>query len=179
MKRPRELVRPLSVLVVDGYPDAATSLALVLTTEGFAARIALCGGEAAAAAAAEPPDVVVFEPRTPGGGWELLRRLAEPVAGKRPFLVALTTDTTAVGREAADALGAGLYLIKPENPAVLVRALRRLGQAVNESVPGAAEPIARRGGGGGGAPPPPPPPRHRSSRRPGCSYPRRRLQKCC
>ena len=68
MKRPRAFARPLSVLVVDGYPDAAASLALVLTSEGFAARFALSGEKALAAAAAEPPQVVVVEPRTPGGG---------------------------------------------------------------------------------------------------------------
>jgi CheY-like chemotaxis protein len=117
-------VRPLSVLVVDGYPDAAATLALLLNCEGFSARAALSGEEALAAVAAEPPEVVIVEPRTPGGGWDLARRLALPVVGERPLVVALTTDTTAAGREAADTAGVGLYLVKPESPTVLVRALR-------------------------------------------------------
>jgi CheY-like chemotaxis protein len=128
MKRPSTSVRPLSVLVVDGYPDAAASLALVLNIEGFAARAALSGEEALAAVAAEAPEVVVFEPRTPGGGWDLARRLARPVAGDRPLMVALTTDTTAAGRDAAGTAGVSLYLVKPEKPSVLVRALRRFGR---------------------------------------------------
>jgi DNA-binding response OmpR family regulator len=128
MKRPRTSVRPVSVLVVDGYPDAAASLAFVLNREGFSARAALSGEEALAAAAAEPPEVVIVEPRTPGGGWDLARRLALPAVGERPLVVALTTDTTAAGREAANSAGVSLYLVKPESPTVLVRALRRVGR---------------------------------------------------
>jgi CheY-like chemotaxis protein len=123
--RPAIPNRLLSVLVVDDYPDAAASWAVVLIFGGFAARAATSGEEALAAAAAEPPEVVVLEPRMPGGGWELARRLAALTAGKRPVLVALTTDTTAAGRQAAEVAGVGLYLIKPENPSDLIDALRQ------------------------------------------------------
>jgi two-component system, OmpR family, response regulator len=123
--RPAIPTRLLSVLVVDNYPDAAASWALVLNFGGFAARAATSGEEALAAAAAEPPEVVVLEPRMPGGGWELARRLTAPIAGKQPVLVVLTTDTTAAGRQAAVAAGVGLYLIKPESPAALIDALRQ------------------------------------------------------
>jgi CheY-like chemotaxis protein len=137
MKRPAILTQPLSVLVVDGYPDTAASLALVLNFEGFAARAALSGEEALASAAAEPPEVVVIEPRTPGGGWDLARRLTEPVAGKRPLLVVFTTDTTAAGRHSADAAGVGvsMYLVKPENPAVLIQALRQFAPPAGGGMP--------------------------------------------
>jgi CheY-like chemotaxis protein len=135
MMRPATPTQPLSVLVVDGHPDAAASLALVLNCEGFAARTALSGEEALAAAAAEPPEVVVFEPRTPGGGWDLARRLAEPVAGKRPLLVVFTTDSTAAGRQSANAVGVGMYLVKPENPAVLIRALRQFAPPTDRGMP--------------------------------------------
>src|SRR5687768_4702300 len=124
MNRARAPTRPLSVLIIDGSPDITASLAVLLTLEGFAARAALSGGEALAAAA-NPPDVVVIEPRTPGGGWELARRLGVKVAGKRPLLVVLTTDTTPAARRAADAAGIDLYLVKPADPAVLVGVLRR------------------------------------------------------
>src|SRR5688572_22234759 len=114
MNRARAPTRPLSVLVVDGYPDAAPTMALLLTLEGFAARSAQSGGEAlAAATAADPPDVVVLEPRTPGGGWELAHKLGAKVAGKRPLMVALTTETSPAARRAADAAGIDLYLVKP------------------------------------------------------------------
>src|SRR5688572_23124220 len=89
----------------------------------------MSGGEALAAAA-NPPDVVVIEPRTPGGGWELARRLGVKVAGKRPLLVVLTTDTTPAARRAADAAGIDLYLVKPADPAVLVGVLRRFERVI-------------------------------------------------
>jgi two-component system OmpR family response regulator len=127
--RTRLPARPLSVLVVDDYPDSAASLALVLNFEGFAARAAMSREEAMAAAAAEPPEVVVIEPRTFGGGWDLVRQLTGPVAGSRTFLVVLTSDSTAAGRERADANGVGLYCLKPQDPAYLVRALRTVGAA--------------------------------------------------
>src|SRR5438105_13527239 len=111
MNRARSPTRPLSVLVVDGYPDTAASLTLLLTLEGITARAARSGGEARAAATADAPDVVVLEPRTPGGGWELARRLAEKVAGKRPLLIVLTTDASPAARRAADAAGIDLYLV--------------------------------------------------------------------
>jgi DNA-binding NarL/FixJ family response regulator len=44
--------------------------------------------------------------------------------------VAVTTDTTAAGRQAAEAAGVHLYLIKPENPADLIDALRQFEQLI-------------------------------------------------
>src|SRR5688572_30991304 len=134
MKRLRVRPGPVSILVVDGYPDAAASLALVLNLEGFAARAALSWEEALAAVAAELPEVVVVEPRTPGGGWDLARRMAALVAGERPRLVALTTDTSAAGREAAGTAGVGLYLVKPEFPTVLIDALRQFESAADGGI---------------------------------------------
>src|SRR4051812_25453512 len=101
----------LSVLVVDGYPDSAASLALLLSVEGITARATLTGGEALAVAADDPPDVVVFEPRTLGCGWGFVGRLAETVAGRRPLLVALTSDATPAARRAAGAAGIDQYLV--------------------------------------------------------------------
>lgn len=149
MYRARAPTRPLSVLIVDDYPDSAICMVYLLALEGFTARAALSGGEALAAAEADPPDVVVLEPRTPGGGWALAHRLGEKVAGRRPLLVALTTDTTAAARRAADEAGIDLYLVKPADPAALVGVLRRYERATAEVDPaggGAAHPLRRRAG---------------------------------
>jgi DNA-binding response OmpR family regulator len=121
--------RATSVLVVDGYQDGTRSLVMLLNLQGFAARGALSGTEALAAVGCERPDVILFEPRTPGAGWALGQQLAEPGVGGRPLLVALTTDTTAVGRHAAVSAGASFYLIKPEQSEVLVDILRACRQA--------------------------------------------------
>ena len=160
MPRARIPERPLTVLVVDGYPDAADSLVTLLALEGFAAGAAWTGGAALAAAAAAPPDVVVLEPRTPGGGWGLAALLGEAVGGKRPLVVAVTTDATPAGRRAGAAAGVDLYLVKPADPDALVRILRRFACAIGSTdppsghridfppprrVPGGAAPIGRRG----------------------------------
>jgi DNA-binding response OmpR family regulator len=154
MMRPRALARPLSVLIVDTFPDTAASLALVLNLEGFTARAALSADEALAAVAAEAPDVLVIEPRTLGGGWDLVRRLAEPVDGCRPALVALTTDTSAAGRAAADLVGVGVYLVKPETPRVVVDLLRGFGREREPAVTvtNAAAPLDGRAAAGAGRP---------------------------
>jgi CheY-like chemotaxis protein len=117
--------RTVSVLVVDGYPDVAASLALLLSIEGFAARATRSVAEARAAAAAEPPDVVILEPRTPGGGWELVRWLSETVSGKRLLIVAVTSDATPPARSAAAAAGIHAHYVKPVDPAVLIAVIRQ------------------------------------------------------
>jgi two-component system, OmpR family, response regulator len=126
---------PVSVLVVDSYPDSAATLALVLTFSGFRARTALTAPDALTAATSDPPDVVIVEPRRLAGGWDLVRRLAGPFAGRRPILVAHTTDTTQAGREAATQAGVNLYVIKPTDPWEL---LAYLGQTPEPSLPRAA-----------------------------------------
>jgi DNA-binding response OmpR family regulator len=125
MNRDHSLAPPLSALVVDGYPDAADSLVRLLALAGIDARAAWTGESALAAAAATPPDAVIFEPRTPGGGWDLARQLGDMAVTGRPLLVALTTDTTPAGRVAADEAGASLYLVKPADPALLLDVLRQ------------------------------------------------------
>ena len=126
--------QPLSVLVIDDYPDAASSLAQILAFEGFAARTAQSGAAAMLSLAAERSDVVVFEPRTIGCGWEIARRITDP--GRLPtLLVAYTTDTTNAGRCAAQVAGVGSYVIKPEDPTVLVDIMRQFEQSEVRRLP--------------------------------------------
>jgi DNA-binding response OmpR family regulator len=135
MTHARAPTQPLSVLVVDGYPDSASSLVILLDLAGFTSRIALSGQEALLSAATNPPNAIVFEPRTPGVGWELVRRLADQRIRKRLFLVALTTETTLASRREATAIGVDLYLVKPERPTTLIRALRRFEHELGKSNP--------------------------------------------
>ena len=132
MKVPNDRLRPLSILIVDDYPDSASSLAQVLSLEGFPTRVALSGRQALSAAASEPPDVLIFEPRTIGCDWQLARRMAPTSTDRHALLVVLTSDTTAAGRRAAQAAGAGMYLTKPGNPELLVSFLRNFGYVAGE-----------------------------------------------
>ena len=135
MKVPNYRLRPLSILVVDDYPDSASSLAQVLSLEGFATRFALSGTQALSAAASEPPDVLIVEPRTIGCDWRLARRMAPTSTDRHTLLVVLTSDTTAAGRRAAQAAGAGMYLTKPGNPELLVSFLRNYDYVAGEGPP--------------------------------------------
>ena len=107
---------PLSVLVVDGYADAADSLADLLTLVGYRVRVAFDAQSALAAARAERPDAVVAEIVLPGtSGCDLARRLAA-LPGPRPCLIALTTQGREPDRECARAAGFDHFLVKPADP---------------------------------------------------------------
>lgn len=124
MKAPLPRTRPLSILIVDDYADAAISLGQLLSMGGFATRTAFSGPQALSAAAAEPPDVLIIEPRTIGCDWELPRRMAKTTADKRLLLVVVTSDATLAGRRAAQAAGVGIYMVKPGDPTLVLGVLR-------------------------------------------------------
>jgi CheY-like chemotaxis protein len=82
---------PLTVLVVDDFPNLADSAADLLEMAGFHAYAARSSGEALDLADEVEPDVVVLEPLMgDGGGWEVaawLRRRGDKLG---PALLALT-----------------------------------------------------------------------------------------
>jgi CheY-like chemotaxis protein len=111
---------PLSVLVVDGYPDAAVSLADLLVLVGHQARVAFDADGALAEIRADRPDVVISETVLPGtNGYELARRIAA-LPGPRPCLIAVTTQGRDPDRERARAAGFDHLLLKPADPAELL-----------------------------------------------------------
>ena len=117
------LPRPLSVLVVDGDPDAAGSLAEVLAACGCESRVAADAEAAARSAAASPPDVVVTDLRLPAAdAWDLAATLSRR-PGPRPILVALTGSARVADRERCRAAGFDHYLLKGSDPAALVAVL--------------------------------------------------------
>ncbi|HEX4611125.1 MAG TPA: response regulator [Urbifossiella sp.] len=118
--------RPLSVLVVDDLPDAAESVAEVLSLYGFSTRVACGGSPALELAAADPPDVVLLDLLMPGmDGWELARRLKAQARVKRPLLVAVSGCGGDADRRRSAESGIDLHLVKPADPAALVGLLRR------------------------------------------------------
>ncbi len=124
---------PLSVLVIDDYPDLADSLAEFLTVCGFTARSARSGQEALDLAAAERPDVVLLDLSMPEmNGWELAHRLANEV--KPPILVAITGCGTDDDRRRSILAGIDLHLVKPVEPAILVGMLRRFARTLTSGV---------------------------------------------
>jgi len=128
---PRDAARRLSVLVADGHADAAESLALLLWVGGHAPRVACGGDEAVRAAELDPPDVVLIDLRLPDrDGCEVVRQLRGRPWPKRPLLVALTGGGREDERRRALEAGIDVYLLKPVDPAALLRLLARFARVV-------------------------------------------------
>jgi CheY-like chemotaxis protein len=130
-------VPPLSVLVVDDYPDAAAACGELLALHGFDVSIAQSAHEALARLDGWEPDVALLDLRMPGlDGYELARWLC--VRGNAcPILVAVTGLTARAHRERAMAVGFDHFLVKPVDPDVLVRLLDTCAATRCEAAPDA------------------------------------------
>jgi DNA-binding response OmpR family regulator len=118
----------LPVLVVDDYPDAGASLALLLRCWGYEAHVARTADEAVAASRQYRPRVAVVEGRLRGGeGFALARRLGAEPDG--PALVALTGQGDERSRRQAHESGFVRFFVKPGDPEQLRALLDQYQQA--------------------------------------------------
>jgi CheY-like chemotaxis protein len=114
-------VRPLSVLVVEDYPDGADSLATLLRVAGHSVATAGDGPAALAAVLVSEPDAVLIDVGLPGeDGYAVAKRICVGLPD-RPLLVALTGFQGLEGRSRAE--GFDLHFLKPADPAALLSAL--------------------------------------------------------
>ena len=124
--------RPLRVLVVEDYADAATTTAEVLRLDGHHVWVAADGPRALQAASAEEPDVVLLDLGLPGmDGYTLARRLAA-VCRRKPYLIAVSGFGGAEFRRRSRKAGIDLYLVKPADPEQLLAILRDVRSARSE-----------------------------------------------
>ncbi len=134
----------LSVLVVDGYEDAAQSTAELLALCGHAVRVAGCGADALREAAAEMPDVVLLDIGLPDiDGWQVAERMRRQATGKQPVVVAVTGYGAEADRQQSADAGIDLHIIKPADPVALTDLLARVRRDLHScrSVPPAVEPL--------------------------------------
>jgi two-component system, OmpR family, response regulator len=129
---PGPSAHPLSVLVVEDEADTADSLAELITLVGHRVTVARTG--AAALRANGSPDVVLLDLGLPDmDGCEVARQFrARASAGatpKRPFLVAVTGYGRDEDVRRTEAAGIDLLLVKPADPAALLRLLARFSRA--------------------------------------------------
>jgi two-component system CheB/CheR fusion protein len=104
------------VLVADGYPDMAKTLALVLRSMGEEVAIALDGPELLRVADAFRPEVVFMDVELPGAdAFEVARHLRQQ-AGSGLRLVAITGYHDEGHRRQARDAGFDQYLLKPVSP---------------------------------------------------------------
>jgi signal transduction histidine kinase/DNA-binding response OmpR family regulator len=111
------------VLVIEDDPQAAELLRTQLDSAGYTVDMAVSGESGLSAAAARPPDAIVLDVRLPGmDGWDVIRRLKadERLAGIPVFVASILDE-----RQAALALGAHGYFVKPVDRSALLSALAR------------------------------------------------------
>ena len=118
---------PLTVLIVDDYPDALDVWALFLRAEGFEVLTAANGHEALAHAVSAVPDMVVMDIQLPGlSGLEVARELRSSAPTRHIPLIAATGLSHSTQIDEARRAGFDAVIVKPCNPDVLIAEIRRL-----------------------------------------------------
>jgi CheY-like chemotaxis protein len=123
----------LRILVVEDNAQTAATLATLLGLAGYEVRVAHDGPAALQAVQAYPLDVMLLDIGLPGmDGWQVVERLRQQPALKRPLLIALTGYGQDADRRRSQEAGIALYLLKPVDAddllGLLSRFQRLLGQ---------------------------------------------------
>jgi CheY-like chemotaxis protein len=119
-----DLVAALRVLVVDDNRDAAESLGMLLQMMGHEVREAHDGLEAVDVAAAFLPHVILLDIGLPKlNGYDAARRIRALSTANKPVLIALTGWGQESDRHQSYAAGFDHHLVKPVDPADLMRLL--------------------------------------------------------
>ena len=115
------------MLIADDNADAADSLAFLLGLMGNEVRTAYDGEQAVAAAEAMRPDVVMLDIGMPKlNGYEACRRIRQQPWSRRMCVLALTGWGQEKDRRRTEEAGFDRHIVKPVDPAVLMRLLSAL-----------------------------------------------------
>jgi signal transduction histidine kinase/CheY-like chemotaxis protein len=116
------------ILVVDDNPDSAESLATLLSLKGNETHTASDGQEAVEAAARLQPDVILLDIGMPNmNGYEACRRIRQQPGGDGVVIIALTGWGQDEDRRRSSEAGFDEHLVKPLDPAVLMKLLAATG----------------------------------------------------
>jgi CheY-like chemotaxis protein len=115
---------PLRVVVADDDLDSVLTLMMLLRDEGHEVRGVPSPGEVLKVVNEFQPDVVLLDIAMPGqSGWEVARRIRARPA-RRPKLIALSGQyKDGSDRILAEIVGFDHYVLKPYEPAALLRLL--------------------------------------------------------
>lgn len=110
---------------MDGNPDAAESLAVLLRLHGHQVATAHSGADALVAARSLRPDAVFLSILLHGmSGYEVARQLRVELDGRPLVLAAMTGFAREEDRQLALAAGFDYHLVKPADPNVVLALLR-------------------------------------------------------
>jgi DNA-binding response OmpR family regulator len=119
--------RPMRILVVDDNVDAADSIALLLSIDGFEAHSVHGAIAALDTVVSFKPDVVLLDIGLPVmDGYEVAQRLRSRIPVEQMRIVALSGYGQQTDRERAAQAGFDDYLVKPVEPTALTEFLRAL-----------------------------------------------------
>jgi PAS domain S-box-containing protein len=106
---------PLTVLIIEDNRDAAQSLRLLLEMAGgHDVSVAYTGPEGLETARRTRPDVVLCDLGLPGmSGYDVARALREDLAGRPPYLVAVSGYGQPEDRDRSRRAGFDVHLVKP------------------------------------------------------------------
>jgi CheY-like chemotaxis protein len=112
------------VLVVEDNRDAVETMQDLLEMAGCTVALAYSGPQALAIAPEFRPEVVLCDLGLPGmSGYEVGAKLRQHPASARAQLIAVSGYGQAEDRERSEAAGFDLHLVKPVDPAELLRRL--------------------------------------------------------
>lgn len=110
------------VLIVDDHADAAESLAIVLSTEGYEVRTCADGADAYRTIASWRPRVALIDLDLPTlGGLEIARRTRALAFGNELLLAAVTGYGRDSDLESSRQAGFDAHLVKPVDPEDVLR----------------------------------------------------------
>jgi CheY-like chemotaxis protein len=113
---------PKRVLVVDDQPDAAASLAMLLSMNGHETQAVEDSRKALPVAKAFRPHVAVLDLRMPHiDGLKLARMFRADPELERVYLIALTADADPAMRRRTRECGFAAHLLKPADDSELER----------------------------------------------------------
>jgi CheY-like chemotaxis protein len=124
---------PLRILIVDDNRDGADSLAMMLRLMGNETATAYDGQEGVDLALRFRPDVTLLDIGLPKlNGYEAARRIREQPWGKHPALIAVTGWGQDEDRRRSHDAGFDHHLVKPVDPAALMKLLAGLSDAARK-----------------------------------------------
>lgn len=120
----------LRVLIVDDNRDAADSLSEILTIMGHSTRTAYDGQHGVTLAEAYRPDLILLDIGLPKlNGYEACRLVRDQPWGKSIMLIAVTGWGQDTDRRRSHKAGFDHHLVKPVEPAILIKLMAGLSLA--------------------------------------------------